>query len=136
MKKLVPRVGLEPTQHCCQGSLNPSCLPIPPPGRGDPRRTRTFDPLVKSQLLYRLSYEVMIWLAWQELNLRITGSKPVALPDLATGQFRWWRGRDSNPRTQRNWFTASRVYPDFATPPNCFVILFGLFFLVLVFLII
>gem|GEM_PF-3289353 len=76
----MPRVGLEPTQHFCQGSLNPSCLPIPPPGRGDPRRTRTFDPLVKSQLLYRLSYEVIMWLAWQDLNLRITGSKPVALP--------------------------------------------------------
>ena len=27
---LVPEVGLEPTRHCWQGILNPSCLPIPP----------------------------------------------------------------------------------------------------------
>ena len=39
-------------------------LPIPPPGHwiifGDPGGTRTHDPLIKSQLLYQLSYGVML----------------------------------------------------------------------------
>ena len=41
-----------------------------------------------------------IWLTWQDSNLRIPGSKPGALP-LGYRSIRWWRGRDSNPRTQR-----------------------------------
>lgn len=58
---MVPKVGLEPTRRKRHGSLNPTCLPIPPLGQnGDPRRTRTSDPLVKSQLLCRLSYEVLL----------------------------------------------------------------------------
>ena len=30
-RKLVPRVGLEPTSCCQRGILSPLCLPIPPP---------------------------------------------------------------------------------------------------------
>ena len=46
--------------------LSPVRLPISPPGliqlNGDPQATRTPDPLIKSQMLYRLSYErIQYW---------------------------------------------------------------------------
>ncbi len=41
-----------PTQGSCKGCKATSCRSH---GSGEPRRTRTSNPLIKSQLLYRLS---------------------------------------------------------------------------------
>ena len=62
---MVPKAGLGPAQYCYQRILSPSRLPIPPlrqvvklKNSGDPGEIRTPDPLIKSQLLYQLSYGV------------------------------------------------------------------------------
>ena len=55
---MVPEAGLEPARPNGQGILNPSCLPIPPPGQirykidgaGDGIRTR--DPNLGKVVLY------------------------------------------------------------------------------------
>ena len=50
---------------------------------GDSEETRTLDPLIKSQLLYHLSYRVISgnkWLGQLDSNQRMTESKSVALP--------------------------------------------------------
>ena len=60
-------------------------LPISPPGliqlNGDPQATRTPDPLIKSQMLYQLSYRAIPdgWGSWVR-NGAMTESKSVALP--------------------------------------------------------
>ena len=47
---------------------------------GVPERNRTFDPLIKSQMLYRLSYRDRIgWDGWVRTS-EMTESKSVALP--------------------------------------------------------
>jgi hypothetical protein len=59
----VPKVGIEPTRYCYHRILSPARLPIPPLRReqyfknGVLETIRTSDPLIKSQLLYLLSYE-------------------------------------------------------------------------------
>ena len=70
---------------------------------GVPERNRTFDPLIKSQMLYRLSYRDMIgWDGWVRTS-EMTESKSVALPlgYIPTSIRKWWRGADSNCRTRR-----------------------------------
>ena len=65
----------------------------PPKGDGffgDPTGTRTPDPLLKRQLLYRLSYRIrpysvriglrMVWLGRLDSNQRVRESKSLALP--------------------------------------------------------
>ena len=66
--------------------LSPVRLPISPPGllslkNGDPQATRTPDPLIKSQMLYRLSQRVFFigWGTWIRTR-EMTESKSVALP--------------------------------------------------------
>ena len=64
---LVPKAGIEPARYCYHRILSPARLPIPPLrlmperliylGNGVPETIRTSDPLIKSQLLYQLSYE-------------------------------------------------------------------------------
>ena len=61
INKLVPKAGIEPARYCYHRILSPARLPIPPLRHkldGDPEAIRTLDPLIKSQLLYRLSYGV------------------------------------------------------------------------------
>ena len=55
---MVPKVGIEPTRYCYHRILSPARLPIPPLRQltGVSETIRTSDPLIKSQLLYRLSY--------------------------------------------------------------------------------
>ena len=63
---MVPGAGVEPAWYCYHRILSPARLPIPPLGHaldGDPEAIRTLDPLIKSQLLYRLSYGVIIELS-------------------------------------------------------------------------
>jgi hypothetical protein len=66
---MVPKAGIEPARYCYHRILSPARLPIPPLRHnllgkviplknGDPETIRTSDPLIKSQLLYRLSYGV------------------------------------------------------------------------------
>ena len=54
--------------------LSHACLPIPPHGQGDSSRTRTYDRLLRRQLLYPtelLSHELII-LSWRYyVNLRL-----------------------------------------------------------------
>lgn len=51
---MVPGAGLEPARCRHRRILSPVRLPIPPPGQlnGLPCKTRTYDPLIKSQMLY------------------------------------------------------------------------------------
>ena len=67
--KLVPRAGIEPARVTTRRILSPVRLPVPPPRHviyfkartylflknGVLQRTRTSDPLIKSQMLYQLS---------------------------------------------------------------------------------
>ena len=56
--KLVPGTGIEPVRVLPRKILSLVRLPIPPPGHltfGDSPEIRTPDPLIKSQVLYRLS---------------------------------------------------------------------------------
>ena len=57
---------------------------------GDPAGIRTPDPLLKRQLLCRLSYRV-IWLGWLDSNQRMRESKSRALPlgDTPILSFQW-----------------------------------------------
>ena len=65
--KLVPKAGIEPARYCYHRILSPARLPIPPLRHiyiirnGVPGTIRTSDPLIKSQLLYQLSYEDIGW---------------------------------------------------------------------------
>ena len=81
--------------------------------RGDSEGTRTLDPLIKSQLLYRLSYRVRLKnkrLGQRDSNSRMRESKSLALPlgyapirihcDIHN-KYKWWRRAVSNHRTQR-----------------------------------
>ena len=53
---MVPGTGIEPVRYRYRRILSPVRLPIPPPGQdGDSPEIRTPDPLIKSQVLYRLS---------------------------------------------------------------------------------
>ena len=55
---MVPWVGIEPTRYHYPRILSPVRLPVSPPGQGHvglPYKIRTCDPLIKSQVLYRLS---------------------------------------------------------------------------------
>ena len=54
---LVPGTGIEPVRYRYRRILSPVRLPIPPPGHqvGHSLENRTPDPLIKSQVLYRLS---------------------------------------------------------------------------------
>ncbi len=54
---LVPGTGIEPVWYRYRRILSPVRLPVPPPGRidGHSLEIRTPDPLIKSQVLYRLS---------------------------------------------------------------------------------
>ena len=65
-------------------------------------RNRTADPLIKSQLLYRLSYRDRKYDGWGTWirTREMTESKSVALP-LGYAPIKWWRGADSNCRTRR-----------------------------------
>ena len=57
--RLVLKVGIEPTRYCYHRILSPARLPIPPLkhfNNGVSETIRTSDPLIKSQLLYLLSY--------------------------------------------------------------------------------
>ena len=58
---MVPGAGVEPAWYCYHRILSPARLPIPPLRHkdGDPEAIRTLDPLIKSQLLYQLSYGVI-----------------------------------------------------------------------------
>ena len=71
---LVPGTGIEPVWYCYHRILSPARLPIPPPGHdfGDPLEIRTPDPLIKSQVLYRLSQWIICnnWLGWLDSNQR------------------------------------------------------------------
>ena len=55
---MVPKAGIEPARYCYHRILSPARLPIPPLRHinGVSEAIRTPDPLIKSQLLYRLSY--------------------------------------------------------------------------------
>ena len=56
---MVLKVGIEPTRYCYHRILSPARLPIPPLKQlynGVSETIRTSDPLIKSQLLYLLSY--------------------------------------------------------------------------------
>ena len=56
---LVPKAGIEPARYCYHRILSPARLPIPPLRQfkdGVSGTIRTSDPLIKSQLLYLLSY--------------------------------------------------------------------------------
>ncbi len=76
----VPRTGIEPARPFEHRPLKTARLPISPPGQGpyegnirlvrmsadirdtyacDPARARTWDPLIKSQMLYHLSYGIV-----------------------------------------------------------------------------
>ena len=80
----MPRAGLEPAQYCYHRILSPARLPIPPPRleNGVSETIRTSDPLIKSQLLYLLSYgdSYITWCRLQDLNPQPTDYKSVALP--------------------------------------------------------
>ena len=53
---LVPGTGIEPVRYRYRRILSPVRLPVPPPGQdGHSLENRTPDPLIKSQVLYRLS---------------------------------------------------------------------------------
>ena len=54
---LVPGTGIEPVRYYYRKILSLVRLPIPPPGHwiGHSLEIRTPDPLIKSQVLYRLS---------------------------------------------------------------------------------
>ena len=54
---LVPGTGIEPVWYRYRRILSPVRLPVPPPGHqvGHSPEIRTPDPLIKSQVLYRLS---------------------------------------------------------------------------------
>ena len=54
---LVPGTGIEPVRYRYRRILSPVRLPVPPPGHqfGHSPEIRTPDPLIKSQVLYRLS---------------------------------------------------------------------------------
>ena len=84
--RLVPKAGIEPARYCYHRILSPARLPIPPlkhiffKENGVSEVIRTLDPLIKSQLLYRLSYGDR-WCRLQESNPQPTDYKSVALPD-------------------------------------------------------
>ena len=54
---LVPEAGIEPARYRYRRILSPVRLPVPPLGLkfGHSPEIRTPDPLIKSQVLYRLS---------------------------------------------------------------------------------
>lgn len=71
---LVGVLGVEPSQEhpsSAKGLIRPSRVPTPTPINGELGGTRTHAPLIKSQILYQLSYE-----------------------------FKWPGRRDSNPHLQ------------------------------------
>ena len=89
---------------------------------GVPERTRTSDPLIKSQLLYHLSYRDMrLFLFFSLLFSKLAGAPGIEPGEcqsqslmpyrLAMPQQKWWRETDLNCRTIRNWVTVSRVWP-------------------------
>lgn len=63
----VPRTGLEPAPANADMALNHARLPIPPPGHkkrrlpvfSDLTGARTQDPLLKREMLYQLSYQIL-----------------------------------------------------------------------------
>ena len=75
---------------------------------GDPSRARTYDTMVKSHLLYLLSYGTKM-AGIPGLEPGNPGTKIQRLTNLAISQ--WWKGRDSNPRTSRSRVTAGCVWP-------------------------
>ena len=79
----MPKAGIEPARYylpqdfkSCASTYSAIQAYIK---NGDPEAIRTPDPLIKSQLLYRLSYGVK-WCRLQELNPQPTDYKSVALP--------------------------------------------------------
>ena len=105
---MVPRAGLEPARAINSRdfkslvSTNSTTQ-----ANGVPKRIRTSDPLIKSQVLYQLSYwdiytyvimfELLkLWCREQESNPRPTDYKSVALPTELSRQ--WWRMTGSNRR--------------------------------------
>ena len=102
--------------------LSPVRLPVSPPGQyflknGDPQAIRTPDPLIKSQMLYRLSQRVIIyWLGYLDSN---QGDDRVKVCCLTAWLYpnRWWRRADSNHRTKGTELQ-SAAFSHFATPPS------------------
>ena len=91
-------MGIEPTQSAWRAEvlpLNYTCKVS-----GDSTGNRTRDPLIKSQMLYRLSYRVMQWLGWLGSNQRNDRVKVCCLTTWLHPN-EWWRGADSNCRTRR-----------------------------------
>ena len=89
---------------------------------GDPAESRTPDTLIKSQVLYQLSYEVLygerqvrvfaVWQGQQDSNLRIAGSKPAALPTwLCPCIGSYYSGEPSRIRTCDPQFRRLLLYP-------------------------
>lgn len=76
---------------------------------GVPCRVRTYDPFIKSEMLYRWANGTF-WLGWLDLNQRMIESKSIALPlgysPIYGGQ---WRIRTAE--TRGNCFTDSCVWP-------------------------
>ena len=75
-------MGIEPTWPAWKAEVLP--LNYIRNKNGVPERNRTFDPLIKSQLLYRLSYrdncdQQIGWGTWGRTR-EMTESKSVALP--------------------------------------------------------
>ena len=68
MGRKVPRAGLEPARPNGHMALNHACLPIPAPGplfffggrKSDLAGARTQDPLLKREMLYQLSYQILL----------------------------------------------------------------------------
>ena len=75
---------------------------------GDPGENRTPDPLIKSQLLYHLSYRVITWLGHLDLNQGDVRVKVWCLTAWLQGS-KWWKDIDLNYGTLRNRFTVCRV---------------------------
>ena len=67
MNLIVLPAGLEPTTRRLKAAC--STIRAMKAFHCTPNRTRTYDPLIKSQLLYQLSYEGMMWTSVVTLHI-------------------------------------------------------------------
>ena len=111
---VVPRTGVEPARTFkCSEDFKSSVSTIPPPGlenfHGDPEKIRTSDLLIKSQLLYRLSYEVLAGKGGFEPphdRVKVCCLTTWLLPNQCGGE----RGIRT-PELKKIWFTVRRSWP-------------------------